>query len=486
MATIGFIKVAKNEVFTSAHVESDSRSKLGYFVISGCDVHQAASPSMGIVIDSGIVQFGWGTTPLAVAGGALTLDNSDPSLPRVAIIYIDGNAAGQKYEGTPAIIDPSTQTAYPKRWASPAPGDSIPNGVIIARVFVGAGVTTILNASIDDMACAGTSFVQGPTTATTAGKMPVWSSTPGTLVDGKTAPAGDIIGSYDAQHLTYKTFDDAPTLDLAAKIKQIATPVAPATGYTLLYAKTDGKIYIVPAGGTESAVGVGNVIGPANNSDNYVPQWNGADSKTLKAGLAVGTGANNLLQLDANSKIPAVDGTQITGVVLSPATNNDNYVPQWDGVNARKLKNGFGVGTSAYNLVQLNTSAQLPAVSGELLTNVLKGKIFTVGYKFGNAAAVIPENLEEEWEIPVACTITKTHIREIHDTVGYITCTLYIRHSGGSAGSALDQYVITNDNWYDENLAAPITVAAGDYVRIKVTGITALTQILCSLTMSIS
>lgn len=38
----------------------------------------------------------------------------------------------------------------------------------------------------------------------------------------------------------------------------------------------------VPAGG-------GDVLGPAANDDSYVPQWNGADSKTLKNGLSVVT-----------------------------------------------------------------------------------------------------------------------------------------------------------------------------------------------------
>jgi hypothetical protein len=73
------------------------------------------------------------------------------------------------------------------------------------------------------------------------------------------------------------------------------------------FLKTDGTnaLWDVPAGG-------GDVVGPATNSADYVPQWNGADSKTLKNGFAVGIGANNLVQLDANAKLPAVDGSQLT------------------------------------------------------------------------------------------------------------------------------------------------------------------------------
>ena len=37
------------------------------------------------------------------------------------------------------------------------------------------------------------------------------------------------------------------------------------------------------------SVGFGNVYGPASNTDNYIPQWNGADSKTLKDGISLST-----------------------------------------------------------------------------------------------------------------------------------------------------------------------------------------------------
>lgn len=56
----------------------------------------------------------------------------------------------------------------------------------------------------------------------------------------------------------------------------------------------------------------GDVEAPATNTADNVPQWDGADSKTLKDGLTVGTGANNLVQLDGSIKMPAVDGSELT------------------------------------------------------------------------------------------------------------------------------------------------------------------------------
>ena len=66
------------------------------------------------------------------------------------------------------------------------------------------------------------------------------------------------------------------------------------------------------------------VISPATNTADKVPQWDGANSKTLKDGLTVGTSANNLVQLDANAKLPAVDGSQLTGLNI-PAEYSPDY-----------------------------------------------------------------------------------------------------------------------------------------------------------------
>lgn len=81
---------------------------------------------------------------------------------------------------------------------------------------------------------------------------------------------------------------------------------------------TDGKVLKASAaadGGVAwDTAAAGDVIGPATNTDTYVPRWNGTDSKTLSDGLAVGTAANNLVQLDSSAALPAVDGSNLTGI----------------------------------------------------------------------------------------------------------------------------------------------------------------------------
>jgi len=93
-----------------------------------------------------------------------------------------------------------------------------------------------------------------------------------------------------------------------------------------------------------TAGGGGDVVAPATNTDSYIPQWNGANSKTLKDGLAVPAGglagitALNA-KLDSNTAITGATKTKITydtdGLVTSgadattadiAASTNKNYV----------------------------------------------------------------------------------------------------------------------------------------------------------------
>ncbi len=55
------------------------------------------------------------------------------------------------------------------------------------------------------------------------------------------------------------------------------------------------------------------VIAPASTTENKVPQWD-STSKKLKDGLTLGTSANNIVQMDANAKLPPVDASQLLNV----------------------------------------------------------------------------------------------------------------------------------------------------------------------------
>lgn len=71
---------------------------------------------------------------------------------------------------------------------------------------------------------------------------------------------------------------------------------------------------------TKAQVGLTNVTDNAqvkkisSSTDNNIPQWDGTTGDLLKDGLTVGTGANNLVQLDGSGLLPAVDGSQLTNL----------------------------------------------------------------------------------------------------------------------------------------------------------------------------
>jgi len=52
----------------------------------------------------------------------------------------------------------------------------------------------------------------------------------------------------------------------------------------------------------------------SSSTANNVPRWANTSGDSLAAGLVVGTSANDLVQLDGNAKLPAVDGSQLTNL----------------------------------------------------------------------------------------------------------------------------------------------------------------------------
>ena len=322
MANVGSIATAKGEQFTHAHVASLSRCNSGFYVLSGCDVHQAGTPGLSVVVDSGYISSGFATARKTVSGGRLTVATPHVSLPRMDVVYVDPNGTIGIYAGTPTAISPSTETDF-KKMASPSPGASIPNGVILALVYVGAGVTEILNASILDIASYSGFVAEAPTGTTTSGLVPQWSST----------------------------------------------------------------------------------------------------QKTLTTGLAVGTAANNLVQLDGSAKLPAVDGSQLTG------------------------------------------------------------RLFGIDFPFGNGLDVIEANQAQEFHVPINCKIIEARVQEVWNNLGSITCNLYIHRGGEGKGGLVDSFSLSNSHYMWE-LGLNISVDADRWIRIEIpSAVTNSKQIVCSLVL---
>ena len=119
------------------------------------------------------------------------------------------------------------------------------------------------------------------------------------------------------------TFDpDLNYIAIKTTTVAIASPIA--SDFTGLWKNYKGLTGAIgPAG-----EGSGDVLGPVTNTDLYIPQWNGANSKTLKNGVAVPEGGLAGLtalglKLTANAAITGATKTKITydskGLVTSGA-----------------------------------------------------------------------------------------------------------------------------------------------------------------------
>lgn len=304
MANVGNITTQKGEQFTHAHVASMARRDFGFHVLSGCDVHQAGTPGLSVVVDSGYISSGFATARKTVSGGTLTIATPDVSLPRMDVVYVDPNGTIGIYAGTPTAISPSTETNF-KKMASPSPGTTIPNGVILSLVYVAAGATEILNASILDIASYGGFVAEAPTGTTTSGMVPQWSST----------------------------------------------------------------------------------------------------QKTLTTGLTVGTSANNLVQLDGSAKLPAVDGSRLTG------------------------------------------------------------RIFEIDFPFGNGSDVIENYETRECSVPINCKIIRMDLWEVGRIAGSAKSSVYIHNLGADRGSAVLSLNIAAGNTYNTATGLSTPVSANKIIR---------------------
>lgn len=367
MANVGTIQTAKGQQFTSAHVLSQSRGDSGYYVLSGCDVHQSSTPGMSVLVDAGYIQLGYAVARTTVSSTTVTITAADSTLPRLDVIYINTSGTPAVYTGTPTAISPSSKTDF-KEMSTPAPGTTIPGGVILALVYVGAGVTSILNASINDIATYGPYSAIAPTT-TTSGKVPYWSSTANTLSDGYT----------------------------------------------------------------------------------------------------VGTAANNLVQLDSSSRLPAVSGYNLTNTATTAVLTTE----------------GDTLARGASGLTRIAAGNEGQAYIQGSSTPVWTTRTFDVAFPFGDGINVIYSSAQTI-RIPIDANIVAARIRSFDATgakvSGSITCTLYMHYLGSYLGSAVDTFVLSSAEYYEET-GLSIAVPAGRWLTIVVSSITSCKQIVCSLTL---
>jgi len=165
------------------------------------------------------------------------------------------------------------------------------------------------------------------------------------------------------------------------------------------------------------------------------------------------------------------------GYVLMQGADDPYWgLPKLDDMAAPDDNTDLNASTEKHGLMQkLPGTAQTLKGDGSWIT-----RTFDIGYPFGNGVDVITDG-RMEFRAPIACKIVAARVRETSDVTGSIACTLYKRTYAGTWSSALDVFSIAANTKYEET-GLNIAIDAGDWVSIRVSGITAVKQILCSLT----
>ena len=146
----------------------------------------------------------------------------------------------------------------------------------------------------------------------------------------------------------------------------------------------DGLVYKLNVAGdawvsVTAGAGSGDVVGPATNTDNYVPQWSGADSKTLKDGRGIGIADTNLIAVDdataADDEFARFTATGIEGLSAADTRTALNVA---DGATANTKATGaeldtgtdddkFATGKSLKD--SHNVPSVAPGSNGNILTS---------------------------------------------------------------------------------------------------------------------
>jgi hypothetical protein len=177
-----------------------ARDKLdGFAVVDGLEVTTDGT-DLTLDVSAGTATVGEssGTVQTVSLGsaGTVTLDQADSTDPRKDTIYIDTNGDLQAETGTAESALPSGNT----RFTTYQPESPLPSteGTVLARVWVGAGVTSIQSADIDDLRVPADTVADGVTAQSVS------------TDDLRTAPTGTL-----AQLNGNQTFADATQTEIA-------------------------------------------------------------------------------------------------------------------------------------------------------------------------------------------------------------------------------------------------------------------------------
>lgn len=275
-----------------------------------------------------------------------------------------------------------------------------------------------------------------------------------------------------------------PQWDSTTRLLKNGLTVGTAIGNLIVLQDVGGNAALPAVDGSQ----LSNVMsGPISSTDSAFALFDGVTGDVLKDGPEIGTTVGDIVQLEdvggGTPGLPAVDGSQLLnlpsagGDVVGPASATNNALAQYDGITGKLIKNGPSLGTAANNVVQLNGSAQLPAVDGSLLTNIPNTQYMTLPFSYVNLtdslsdvdAAVPGAGLCVKYVMPFAGSVV-AFSANISQTLAAGTVDLEVAINGTEVGAALDlQLTNAVSEDFATVSAGTETFSAGDEITVRVT-----------------
>lgn len=133
--------------------------------------------------------------------------------------------------------------------------------------------------------------------------------------------------------------------------------------------------------------GSGNVIGPATNTDGYIPQWNGASSKTLKNGLAVPAGGlAGLTALGAKLDSSSFSNAGVTSKLITGYSSYSGVILGTDTIlqainklngNIETKQNTLTFGIANTNAVKIDHTSVVDNDYAKFTANGVEGRSYS-------------------------------------------------------------------------------------------------------------